>query len=58
MKLKPMTSNQTMHNVIREIRPKDALCYQRNQTKQCIMLSEKSNLTMHNVIREIKPKDP
>ena len=33
MKLKPMMSNQTMHNVIKKVIPNNAKCYQRNQTK-------------------------
>ena len=49
--------NKTMHNVIKEIKPNNAKCYQRTQTKGSIMLSRKSNQTMHNAIRNIKPND-
>ena len=31
-------SSETMHNVIKKIKPNDAHCYQRNQAKRCIML--------------------
>ena len=52
-------SNQMMHNVIKEIKPSKAQCYQGNQTKRCYqehhakqyMLSYKPNQTMHIVIR-------
>ena len=47
-------SNHTMHNVIKEIKPNDALSYQENQTKRCVMLSGKSYQTMDYVIRKIK----
>ena len=49
-------SYQTVHNVIKEIKPNDAQYYQGNQTKLCIMLSKKLDQTMHNIIKEIKPK--
>ena len=50
-------SYQTVHNVIKEIKPNDAQYYQGNQTKSSIMFSRKLNQTMHNIIREIKPND-
>ena len=42
-------TNQSMHNVTKEYKPKDVQYYQRNQTKRCTMLSGKSNQTMYNV---------
>ena len=46
-----------LHNVIKEIKPNNAKCYQGNQTKRYLMLSWKSKQTMQNVIMDIKPND-
>ena len=40
-----------------KINPNDAKRNQENQTKQCIILPEKSYQTMHNALKRIKPND-
>ena len=50
-------SKQTMHNVIRKIKPNDASGYRQIQIKCCVMLPSKGNQAIHHFITEIKPNN-